>query len=77
MATNVKKGNKFKENYNKAKTGISNWNSAIKKAYSVGYAAGYNANSKIPNKFGTRNVAVQGFSKGLQNARRTDKYVKN
>lgn len=48
---------------------------ALRKAYYVGYRAGYSAHSDIPNRFGSRAFAVNGFSKGLNTARKLNKYV--
>ncbi len=48
---------------------------ALRKAYFVGYKAGYSAHSDIPNRFGSRAFAVNGFSKGLSTARKINKYV--
>ena len=76
MATATKKQSKVKTAYNNAKNSVTNYEQAIKKAYAVGYKAGYNANKDIPDRFGTRHVAMRGFSKGIKNARQTKKYVK-
>lgn len=53
------------------------WNSDLRKAYAAGYNAGYHSYKSIPNRIGTRYVAMNGFSKALKNARLNDKYIKN
>lgn len=73
--TTAKKKTTFKETVNNARTGVSEWNKAIKKAYSVGFDAGYNAHKSIPDKFGTRVVATNGFKKGFKNAQQAKKYT--
>ena len=66
---------KTKTTFNNAKTKVSDYNSAVKKAYKVGWNAGYQAQKQIPNKFGVRVIASSGFSNGFKNAQKTQKYT--
>ena len=66
---------KTKTRFNNAKTKVSDYNSAVKTAYKVGWNAGYEAQKHVPNKFGMNVVASTGFNHGFKNARKTQKYV--
>ena len=52
------------------------WTADLRKAYKAGYNAGFHAHREIPNRFGTRHAAMNGFSKAIKNLRQNDKYTK-
>ena len=66
---------KVKNTYNSAKTKVTDYNSAVKQAYKVGWNAGYQAQKQIPNKFGVSVIATNGFHNGFKTARKTQKYA--
>lgn len=48
---------------------------AIRAAYDQGFRAGWAAHSELPNRVGARTAAKAGFSKGLREHKRSDKYT--
>ncbi len=51
------------------------WIKDLKQAYSAGYKAGYFAHKEIPNRFGTRRSAINGFSSAIKTRRKSDKLI--
>lgn len=61
-------------NTSKAKSKNS-YRSDMKTAYGKGYVKGWDDAYDIPKRAGARHVAALGYSKGVRNHRKADKYV--
>ena len=63
-------GKKTKEKEQKNK-----WRDDIRTSYDKGYSKGWDDAYNIPKRFGSRLAAAYGYSKGMKNRYRSDKYI--
>lgn len=72
MATKTKKP--LKERWSGFKTKVKGYKAELDKAYKIGYHAGWEAHSRLPDVRGARTASKYGFAKGLREHKRADKY---
>ena len=60
----------------KVKTYGKSYKSDIAKAYNIGYARGWDDAYNVPKRLGAKVVSAYGYSKGIRDRRRADKYTK-
>ncbi len=59
----------------KVKKSAKRYGAALRTAYDIGYARGWDDAYEVPKKFGAKTAAAMGYKKGLRNRRRSDKYT--
>lgn len=64
-----------KKQATRAKESAKRYGSALRTAYDIGYARGWDDAYEVPKKFGAKTAAAMGYKKGIRNRRRSDKYI--
>ena len=76
MSKQKTKNNSRSVNGNTSKAKSKNsYRSDMKTAYGKGYVKGWDDAYDIPKRAGARHTAALGYSKGVRNHRKADKYV--
>lgn len=76
MSKQKTKNNSRSVNGNTSKAKSKNsYRSDMKTAYGKGYVKGWDDAYDIPKRAGARHAAALGYSKGVRNHRKADKYV--
>ena len=73
--TGTKVKNYANNKYQSAKNSVNRYKTDIRTAYDIGYSRGWDDAYDIPKRTGARHAAALGYSKGVRNHRKADKYV--
>ena len=64
-----------KQNVATPKKKRGSYRNDLRTAYQKGYVKGWDDAYDIPNRFGARQAAAHGYSKGVRNHKKADKYT--
>lgn len=67
-------GEKFKEKTGNVKRSVSDYKTAIKQAYAIGYRQGVKDYEALPKRKGSALAAKTGYGRGLRDHKKSDKY---